>query len=192
MANRKKKQTAPRPSSARSQAKKPPTFPTSKLPIVGIGASAGGHEAFTQLLSQLPTDTGMAFVLVQHLAPSHPSALAEILSRATKMPVTEVAGESTVEPDHVYVIPPDRSIIIVGGVLQLLPREGRGPHHPVDQFFRTLATEQRHRAIGVVLSGTATDGTIGLEEIKSEGGITFAQDATAQHEGMPHLSLIHI
>ncbi len=159
------------------------------FPVVGVGASAGGLEAFTQLLKALPADTGMAFVLVQHLAPSHPSALAEILSRATKMPVLEVRDEPTVEPNHVYVIPPDRSMIIVGGVLQLLPREGRGAHHPVDQFFRTLATEQRHRAIGVVLSGTGTDGTIGLKDIKAEGGITFAQDATAQQEGMPHSAI---
>ena len=157
--------------------------------VVGVGASAGGLEAFTQLLRALPADTGMAFVLVQHLAPSHPSALAEILSRATTMSVLEVHDDPTVEPNHVYVIPPDRSIIIVGGRLQLLPREGRGAHHPIDQFFRALATEQRHRAIGVVLSGTATDGTIGLEEIKAEGGITFAQDVTAQHEGMPHSAI---
>ena len=159
------------------------------FPVVGVGASAGGLEAFTQLLHALPSDTGMAFVLVQHLAPTHSSALAEILSRATDMPVLEVRDEPTVEPNHVYVIPPDRAIIIVGGVLQLLPREGSGAHHPIDQFFRALATEQRHQAIGVVLSGTATDGTIGLEEIKAEGGITFAQDVTAQHEGMPHSAI---
>ncbi|HEX5050237.1 MAG TPA: chemotaxis protein CheB [Planctomycetota bacterium] len=155
------------------------------FPIVGVGASAGGLEAFTQLLTALPPDAGMAFVLVQHLAPSHPSALAEILSRATKMPVTEVLGESTVEVDHVYVIPPDRSMVIARGRLQLLQREGRGIHRPIDQFFRALAADRRHRAIGVVLSGTASDGTLGLEAIKAEGGITLAQDATAQHEGMP-------
>jgi two-component system CheB/CheR fusion protein len=154
------------------------------FPIVGVGASAGGLEAFTQLLKALPADTGIAFVLVQHLAPTHASALAEILSRATKMPVMEVREEATVEPNHVYVIPPDRSMIIVGGALQLLPREG-GLHRPVDQFFRALAEDRKHQAIGVVLSGTASDGTIGLEAIKGEGGITFAQDETAQHEGMP-------
>ncbi len=159
------------------------------FPIVGIGASAGGLEAFTQLLKALPGDTGMAFVLVQHLAPTHASALAEILSRATKMPVTEVQDEPTVEPNHVYVIPPARSMIIAGDTLQLLPREGAGIHRPIDQFFRSLAAEWRHRAIGVVLSGTATDGTLGLEAIKAEGGITFAQDATAQHDGMPHSAI---
>ncbi len=157
--------------------------------VVGVGASAGGLEAFTQLLKSLPVDTGMAFVLVQHLAPSHPSALKEIQSRTTKMPVLEVRDEPTVEPNHVYVIPPDRSMVIAGGKLKLLPREDRKAPHPVDQFFRSLADEQRHRAIGVVLSGTATDGTIGLEAIKGEGGITFAQDATAQHEGMPHSAI---
>ena len=165
------------------------TSNNASFPIVGIGASAGGLEAFTQLLKALPGDTGMAFVLVQHLAPTHASALAEILSRATKMPVTEVQDEPTVEPNHVYVIPPARSMIIAGDTLQLLPREGAGIHRPIDQFFCSLAAEWRHRAIGVVLSGTATDGTLGLEAIKAEGGITFAQDATAQHDGMPHSAI---
>ncbi|MCU0863389.1 MAG: ATP-binding protein [Planctomycetes bacterium] len=159
------------------------------LPIVGIGASAGGLEAFTQLLLALPADTGMAFVLVQHLAPSHPSALAEILSRATAMPVAEVIAPVRVEPDHVYVIPPGQNMVIAAGALQLLPRQGHGLHHPIDQFFRALAQDQRHRAIGVVLSGTATDGTLGLEAIKAEGGITFAQDATAQQGSMPHSAI---
>jgi two-component system CheB/CheR fusion protein len=159
------------------------------FPIVGVGASAGGLEAFTQLLKALPTDTGMAFVLVQHLAPTHASALAEILSRVTRMPVTEVRDEPKVEPNHVYVIPPDQSMIMVDGNLQLQPRESRGVHHPIDRFFRALAEHQGHQAIGVVLSGTATDGTIGLEAIKAEGGITFAQDNTAQHEGMPHSAI---
>ena len=159
------------------------------FPIVGVGASAGGLEAFTQLLKALPPDTGMAFVFIQHLAPSHPSALAEILSRSTIMRVMEVRDNTAVEPNHVYVIPPDRSMSLAGGALQLLPREGRGAHHPVDQFFRALAQERRHQAIGVVLSGTASDGTLGLEEIKAEGGITFAQDATAQHDGMPQSAI---
>lgn len=160
------------------------------FPIIGVGASAGGLEAFTQFLRALPEDTGMAFVLVQHLAPTHTSALAEILGRATMIPVTEVRDALTVEANHIYVIPPDRSMILVGGgVLQLMQREGHGIQHPIDQFFRSLAQEQKHKAIGVVLSGTASDGTMGLEEIKAEGGITFAQDATAQHEGMPHSAI---
>ena len=152
------------------------------FPVVGIGASAGGLVAFTQLLKALPADTGMAFVLVQHLAPSHPSALAEILSRATKMPVLEVRDEPAVESNHVYVIPPDRSIVIVRGGCNCRPARAAAP-----TTRSTVLPRAGHGATapgrGVVLSGTATDGTIGLEEIKAEGGITFAQDATAQHEG---------
>ena len=160
------------------------------FPVVGIGASAGGLEAFTQLLKALPTDTGMAFVLVQHLSPTHTSALADILSRATAMPVTEVSDEPVVEPNHVYVIPPGRDMVIAAGALQLQPRPtGRGAHRPIDHFFRALAEERHHQAIGVVLSGTADDGTLGLEAIKAEGGITFAQDASAQHDGMPHSAI---
>lgn len=155
-----------------------------------MGASAGGLEAFTQLLNALPADTGMAFVLVQHLAPTHASALAEILSRATTMPVMEVQNQPEVEPNHVYVIPPDRDMVISDGKLQLLPRQGgRGMHQPIDAFFRALAEDRRHQSIGVVMSGTASDGTLGLEAIKAEGGITFAQDASAQHEGMPQSAI---
>lgn len=165
------------------------TRKSESFPIVGVGASAGGLDAFTQLLKALPADTGMAFVLVQHLAPTHASALAEILSRVTKMPVTEVADESPVEPNHVYVIPPGRSMVVSMGILQLLPREGYGLHRPIDQFFRALAADRGYQAIGVVLSGTASDGTLGLEAIKAEGGISFAQDSSAQHEGMPHSAI---
>ncbi len=154
-------------------------------PIVGVGASAGGLEAFSRLLRALPVDTGMAFVLVQHLAPSHASALAEILGRATAMPVQEVQDRATVDPDHVYVIPPGQDLIVRSGTLQLSQRSTAGQQRPIDGFFRTLAEECGHCAIGVILSGTANDGTLGLEAIKAEGGITFAQDASAQHDGMP-------
>jgi len=148
---------------------------SSPFPVVGVGASAGGLEAFTQMLGALPADTGMAFVLVQHLAPRHASLLTEILARATTMPVTEAQDETRVEPNRVYVIPPDRDIVISQGVLRLRPRErARGQHRPIDLFLRSLAEDQRDRAIGVILSGTASDGTLGLEEIKAEGGITFA------------------
>ena len=131
----------------------------------------------------------MAFVLVQHLAPVRDSALAEILSRATSLPVTEVISEREVEPNHVYVIPPDRDMTIVGGNLHLVRRKKNVSHHPIDLFFRSLAEEQREGAIGVVLSGTATDGTLGLEAIKAEGGITFAQDDSAQYDGMPRSAI---
>ncbi len=164
----------------------PPATQDSSFPIVGIGASAGGLEAFSELLRALPTDTGMAFVLVQHLSPSHASQLADILSRTTTMPVTEVEDEPRVQPNHVYVIPPNRDMIILHGSLRLFPRKDtRGQHRPIDSFLRSLADDQGHRAVGVILSGTATDGTFGLQDIKAAGGITFAQDSTAQNDSMP-------
>ena len=153
--------------------------------VVGVGASAGGLEAFTRMLRALPMDTGMAFVLVQHLSPDRPSLLSDILSRATAMPVTEVKDQTAAAPNRVYVIPSDRDVAIVGGNLQLVPRDKERPHHPIDRFFRSLADDQGHRAIGVILSGNATDGTLGLREIKAAGGITFAQDDSAPFHGMP-------
>ena len=159
---------------------------TAAVPIVGIGASAGGIEAVTALLRALPTDTGLAFVLVQHLDPTHTSMLTEILSRTTSMSVVEVTAEMRVQRNHVYVIPPAATLSISGGILHITSRvEMRGQHRPIDHFLRSLAEDQGHRAIGVILSGSATDGTLGLQAIKGEGGITFAQDETAQHTSMP-------
>ena len=155
------------------------------FPIVGIGASAGGLEAVTQLLRALPIDTGSGFVIIQHLAPDHPSNLAEILSRATMMPVCEVRDEPEVEPNCVYVIPPARNMIIAGGKLQLLPQDRYARRRGIDQFFTSLAEDCGHKAIGVVLSGAMSDGTLGLEAIKAAGGITFAQNDSAQHDSMP-------
>ncbi|MDB5050073.1 MAG: ATPase, partial [Fibrobacteres bacterium] len=157
------------------------------VPIVGIGASAGGLDAFRQLLANLPESTGMAFVLVQHLDPIHESHLSEILSRMTKMPVREAESGLEVLPNHIYVIPPGMTLTLSHGALQLAPRtEKRGLHLPIDIFFRSLAEHNRGKAIGVILSGTGSDGALGLEEIKSSGGITFAQDPlSATHDGMP-------
>jgi len=158
------------------------------FPIVGVGASAGGLEAFTQLLRALPSDTGMAFVLIQHLDPQHESLLAATLSKATTMPVTQAVHGDRVAPDHVYAIPPDADLSISGGVLALSARSSDSPkpHLPIDCFFTALATERRGSAIGVVLSGNASDGTEGLQAIKAEGGISFAQDpSTAKFPGMP-------
>jgi two-component system, chemotaxis family, CheB/CheR fusion protein len=160
------------------------------FPIVGMGASAGGLEAFTRLLDRLPTDTGMAFVLVQHLDPAHESALTEILARATLMPVCEVTDNLRIEPNHVYVIPPDATMTIGAGVLKLTARpKNRGVARAIDLFFESLAQELGERAIGVVLSGTANDGTQGLEAIKAEGGITFAQDDSAKCSSMPQSAI---
>ncbi len=162
---------------------------TDALPVVvGIGASAGGLEAFSRLLAALPNDTGMAFVLVQHLDPNHESVLTELLSRTTSLPVLEIKDGLSVKANSVYVIPPNTDLAIGNGVLQLSSRTaGRGQHRPIDDFLSSLAQDRGHRAIGVILSGTASDGTLGLEAIKGEGGITFAQDeASAKFDSMPH------
>ena len=165
--------------------------PRSDFPVVGVGASAGGLEAFRQLLGALPSDTGMAFVLVQHLDPSHESILAELLAKGSRMPVSEVRGDTAVEPDHVYVTPGRNDIAIEGDVLKLVPRLTTGGRHlPIDSFLRTLAEARGSKAVGVILSGTGSDGTLGARAIKAEGGIVFAQDLeSAPHDGMPRSAI---
>lgn len=160
-------------------------------PIVGIGASAGGLEAFRRLLGNLPGDTGMAYVLVQHLDPSHESILAELLSEATSMPVREIKGDAPVEPNHVYVIPPSKGLILVDGMLRLVPRTPMGSAPmPIDHFLKTLADVQASQAMGVILSGMGSDGTLGLQAINAGGGITFVQEpSSAKHEDMPRSAL---
>ncbi len=162
-----------------------------KFPIVGVGASAGGLEAFSELLRALPEKTGMAFVFIQHLDPQHVSTLAEILSRQSKLRVMEARDRLRIGPDHVYVIPQRASISISNGMLILGPRARVGGQQTtVDTFFRSLAEHEGPRAIGVVLSGNASDGTAGLKAIKAAGGITFAQDpATAKFESMPRSAI---
>ena len=161
------------------------------LPVVGVGASAGGLEAFQQLISHLPTTTGMAFVFVQHLAPRHESMLTELLSRSTKIPVQEVKEGIKVAPDQIYVIPPNSNMVISDGVLHLMPRRETDLQHlPIDCFLTSLAEDRKGKAIGVILSGTASDGTLGLKAIKAEGGITFAQDQkTAKYDSMPRSAI---
>jgi two-component system CheB/CheR fusion protein len=152
--------------------------------VVGIGASAGGLGAYTALLSALPPDTGMSFVVVQHLAADHASFLAALLARVTQMPVVEVHDGPRIEANTIYVIPPNRSMIIADGHLALQDRPS-GLHLSVDIFFKALANSHGARAIGIILSGTGSDGMKGIEAIKAAGGITFAQDGSAQHSGMP-------
>ncbi|MEH2332346.1 chemotaxis protein CheB [Nostoc sp.] len=161
------------------------------FPIVGIAASAGGLEAFTQLLKYLLTDTGMAFVLIQHLDPNHKSLLSEILGRTTQMPVSEVQDGVTVEPNKVYIIPPNTKMMLSGGVLQLTPREKiQGKYMPGDAFFTSLAADRGHKAIAVVLSGADGDGSLGLRAIKAAGGVTFAQcEDTAKFDSMPNTAV---
>ena len=157
------------------------------LPVVGIGASAGGLEAFKSLLANLPRDTGMAFVFVQHLDPRYKSNLAEIFSKCTQMTVCEVQDGMSLQADHIYIMPADRDIAVFHRALTLMKRpEGRRPHTPIDYFFRSLAEDLRDQAIGVVLSGTGSDGTLGVKAIRAAGGITIAQDEkSAAYEGMP-------
>jgi len=157
------------------------------FPIVGVGASAGGLEAFSHLLAHLSPTTGMGFVLVQHLDPKHESKLVELLAKPDRMPVVEATEGVAVQPNHVYIIPPNATLRIAAGVLHLTPRgESRIPHLPVDHFLKSLAEDRQTGAIGVILSGTGSDGTVGLEEIKATGGITFAQDdESAKYPGMP-------
>ena len=159
--------------------------------IVGVGASAGGLEAFTQLLNALPSDTGMAFVLVQHLEPKHESVLNKLLARATRMPVQEVREGMHVEPDHVYVIPANADMSLVDGLLHIEGRKAApGRHLPIDYFLTSLAEARGPQAIGVILSGTASDGTAGIRTIKNAGGFTFAQEPeSAKFDGMPRSAI---
>jgi two-component system CheB/CheR fusion protein len=157
------------------------------FPVAGIGASAGGLEAFKELLANLRTDAGMAYVLLPHLDPDHQSVLTEILSRFTKIPVAEVWDGMPVERDRIFVLPPNKTMGIAGGKFVLENRESsQGPHLPIDYFLTALAVERGDQAIGIILSGTASDGTQGCTAIKIAGGVTFAQDEnSAKFYDMP-------
>jgi two-component system, chemotaxis family, CheB/CheR fusion protein len=157
------------------------------FPIVGIGASAGGLEALDQFLKHVPNGSGIAFVIIQHLDPTHKGILVELLQRATIMPVVQVKDRMKLNPDCVYVIPPNRDMSILHGVLHLLaPMAPRGLRLPIDFFFRSLADDQQERSIGVILSGMGSDGTLGLRAIKEKAGVVFVQSLTsAKFSGMP-------
>ena len=161
------------------------------FPIVGIGASAGGLEALEQFLVRVPPRTGMAFVIIQHLDPTHKGLLPELLQRATAMQVSQVKDRTRVRPDCVYVIPPNKDMSILHGVLHLLePAAPRGLRLPVDFFLRSLAQDQHERSIGVILSGMGSDGTLGLRAIKEKAGVVLVQDPrTAKFEGMPRSAI---
>jgi len=165
----------------------------SGFPIVGIGASAGGLAAFEAFFSGMPADAdpGMAFVLVQHLAPDHKSILTDLIRRYTPMEVFEVEDGMEVQINRAYIIPPNRDMAFLNGALQLLePAAPHGHRLPIDFFFRSLAQDQRERAIGVVLSGTGSDGTLGIRSIKGEGGMVMVQNpASAEYDGMPRSAI---
>jgi two-component system CheB/CheR fusion protein len=161
------------------------------FPVVGVGASAGGLEAFKRLIRAIPEKSGIAYILVQHLEPTHESMLVDILQKVTRIPIQEITNNVRVEPDHVYVIPSNRLLTANDGRLQLSPRGPKNEKNmPVDVFFASLAEVHQNHAIGVVLSGTATDGTLGLKAIKDHGGFTFAQEpASAAFTGMPQSAI---
>ena len=161
------------------------------FPVVGIGASAGGLDAFERFFTAMPADSGMAFVLVQHLDPTHQSLTAQLLGRRTAMPVIEAEDRMPVEANHVYIIPPNTSLTISGSVLRLSePVLQRGLRMPIDHFLRSLAEARQEKAIGIILSGTGTDGTLGVRAIKGEGGIALVQSPEeAQHDGMPRSAI---
>ena len=161
------------------------------FPVVGIAASAGGLEAFTELIRHLPTDTGMAFVLIQHLSPDYESLLSEILGRATALPVRQVQNRMMVEPNEIYVIPPNTQMTLVDGMFHLAPRQkSNGRYMPGDIFFKSLADDRGTKAIAVVLSGMDGDGSQGLKAIKVAGGVTFAQRKnTARFDSMPNTAI---
>ncbi|MDB5742627.1 MAG: signal transduction histidine kinase with CheB and CheR [Polaromonas sp.] len=161
------------------------------FPVVGMGASAGGLGALLRFFEQMPASNGMAFVVILHLSPNHESSAAEILQRVTKMPVVQVHGTTPIEPDHVYVIPPNHDLAMNAGDLQLSESHRvNGIHTSIDLFFRTLAQVHQERAIAIVLSGTGTDGAAGLARVKEEGGVTLVQTpGDAEYDGMPQMAI---
>lgn len=163
----------------------------SHLPVVGIGASAGGLEAFEHFFTHIPGDTGIAFVLIQHLDPTHKSILTELVRRYTPMDVMQVEDGMPLKPNTVFVIPPNRYMAIFNGNLHLMePTELPGLRTPIDFFFRSLAEDQKERAICIVLSGTGTEGALGLRAVKGEGGMAMVQDPdTAKYDGMPRSAI---
>jgi len=161
--------------------------PGNIFPVVGIGASAGGLEAFEQFFKHVPEHSGMAYVIVQHLDPTHKGMLPELLQRVAKPKVLQAKNRMKVKPDHVYVIPPNKSMSIVNGSLMLFPpQESRGLRLPIDFFFHSLAEDQEELGVGIILSGMGSDGTIGLQAIKENNGIAMAQEpSSAKFNSMP-------
>jgi two-component system, chemotaxis family, CheB/CheR fusion protein len=164
---------------------------TNDFPIVGLGASAGGLEALESLFSHMPPDSGMGFVIIQHLSPRHKSIMSSLLSKDTQMKVSEIKDGMKVKPNHVYLNPSGKDVIIISRTLQLMdPVRTGGINLPIDSFFRSLAEEMGEKAICVILSGTATDGTLGLKAIKEKGGLVMVQDpSSAKYDGMPRSAI---
>lgn len=158
--------------------------------LVGIGASAGGIEALQQFLTFLPSDTGMAFVIIQHLAPDHKSLLPEILSKYTAMPVNEAVDNMPIEPNSIYLIPPKYNIEVYGQTLRLQEFDHAKINHPIDIFFRSLAREYQNHAVAVIMSGTGSDGSNGIKAIREQNGVIIVQSPeSAKFDGMPRSAI---
>jgi two-component system, chemotaxis family, CheB/CheR fusion protein len=202
MAEKKKPATKKKPTvrkkpakqtNAAADPKEPTTKPkvTNVFPIVGLGASAGGLEALETFLSHMPPDSGMGFVIIQHLSPRHKSIMGSLLAKDTQMKVLEIKDGMKVKPNHVYLNPPNKDVTIINGALQLMdPVKTGGINLPIDSFFRSMAEEMGEKAVCVILSGTATDGTLGLKAIKEKGGLVMVQDPnSAKYDGMPRSAI---
>src|SRR5262249_28877578 len=163
---------------------------TESFPIVGIGASAGGLDALERFFDHMPASSGMAFVVVTHQHAGHTSLMPELIAKHTPMPVSEVTRTTRVEPNQVYLTTPGRYLAILNRTLHLVDGRPGGVYLPVDFFFRSLAQDQKERAIGVILSGTGSDGTLGLQEIKGNSGMVMVQaEQSAKYSGMPHSAI---
>ena len=184
---RKIKQAEPEPKEKPFQQAVDSGHEESTFPIVGIGASAGGLEALEQFFGNMPKNSGMAFVVIQHLDPNHVGIMPELLQRMTPMKVFQASDRLKVKPNCVYVIPPKKSLSLLNGALHLFdPTETRGLRLPIDIFLRSLAADRQEHGIGIILSGMGSDGSLGLKAIKEENGVVLVQDpATAKFDGMP-------
>jgi len=161
-----------------------------KFPVVGLGASAGGLQALKSFFGAVPDDSGIAYIVVIHLASDKPSMMPELLQKVSSIPVTTAEDGKRIEPNHVYVVPPGHEIRVKDGAIVFSETEKDGHQHTIDRFFRSLARDQGIRSAGIVLSGTGTDGSVGLREIKGVGGLALVQsEETAQHAAMPRSAM---
>ena len=181
----------PKKTATAALAETPAPPPSVAFPIIGIGASAGGLEALEQFMGCVPAGCGMAFVVVQHLDPTRKALMAELLQRSTPMKVVQVKDRTRVRVNCVYVIPPNKDMSILHGVLHLFePAASRGLRLPIDFFLRSLAQDQQQQSIGVILSGMGSDGTLGLRDIKEKAGLTLAQEpGSAKFDSMPRSAI---
>ena len=158
--------------------------------VIGIGASAGGLEALQQFFDYMPSDSGLSFVVIQHLSPDYKSLMADILAKHTDMTVRQAEDGMPVRPDHLYLIPPKKNLTLHEGRLVLSDYDASALNHPIDIFFTSLAEEKREKAIVVVLSGTGSDGTNGVKAVKERGGLVIAQaPESAKFDGMPRSAI---